>query len=139
MLVKIDSEAVVKNWSNIRQALEHSVDENDDMDQIFFSLLTDRLTCWIGLDDDKNICGVLTTTFMDNVCNKRKSLWIYSIYSFKKVTDTMWLDGYGTLSKYARARGCDKIMAISNVEVIKKVVNKIGGDTSSTLINLPLL
>lgn len=139
MLVKIDPEMIARNWPVIRYSIEQSMGIEDSVEQILFNLLTDRMACWAFLDNNSQVMGILTTTFMDNACNKDRSLWVYSIHIFGKVSKDVWLVGYKTLSKFAKSRKCNKIMALTDVDSVRNLASQLGGDVSQTLINVPLI
>lgn len=144
MLIKLLSEQIAKYWDVIKYAVEESVppiaNENyDKMNRILEALLNGSMDCWVSVNDEnKKIEAIVVTTFSEDYCSGVRNLLIYSIFGYNEISDKSWAEGFETLSKWAKSCGCIRIIAYTDVDRIKEVVNSIGGNTRYSLVSIPL-
>lgn len=146
MLTKLIPEQIASYWDIIKEAVEKSlppkvVEDQDNMNRILESLLLGNAQCWVSHrynGNSKVLEVILTTQIIYDSMTNTKSLLIYSIYGYGKSPNSSWIDGLKTLVKYAYANNCVQIIAYSNVEKIKKLVSRLGGDASYSFLTLPI-
>lgn len=141
MLVKILKSEVGKVWSIIAPMIKMTIPNwsgNDErnMVNILESLLDGSLVGWFGYTDEEEpkLVGLVTTYFNYDIHGGDKTLTIYSLYGLHTVPKDLWMEGFTTLAKYAKANNCKGIIAHTDLENIKSIAGKLGADTKTTLI-----
>ena len=143
MLVKLLPDQVSRNWDTIGYAIENSlppiVDESDErMNNILLALLDGRMDCWVSLNGDGKINGVVSTTIMYDDLSGVRSLLIYSIFAFEWSEEEAWSEGLETLRKYAKGNDCSRITGYTEFDSIIQRVKDMGGEAKQMFISLPL-
>jgi len=111
------------------------------MNNLLMSLLDGSSQCWVSYqenDEVKSVDAILVTTFIEDFLSRTKTLQIYSLYGTKPIEDESWVVGLQTLKRYAKANGCIKVTAYSNVERIEEIVNILGGNVEWKFISFPV-
>lgn len=146
MLTKLLPEQVTRYWDILKPAIEESlppvVDEAPDkMNRILAALIGGSLHCWVSsqIKNEKRILeGVVVTKMLFDDVSDTKSLLIYCLYGYNIISSNGWKSGFATLAKWAKSRGCSRIVAYSDVPRILDIVGKLGGDTRYRYISFPL-
>jgi len=148
MLVKLVAKDISKWWSGISEGISRSLPPftkytKDRMSSILKCLMEDTLHCWVltQYDSVKNttiMYAIVTTEFTVDTVTITKNLTIFSLYALQPVPEQMWKDGFDTLAKFAKANHCNQILAFSDIPQVINIVNKLGGDTSTTLIKMEI-
>ena len=108
------------------------------------SIITNKAHIWVEhLPDAKlqvsNIRALAMTNFIYDQVSDTKSLLIYALYgNFMSEEKRSWVEGYNSLRIFAKANDCISIVAYTNLRQVVKLVNSLGGDTTTTFIQLPL-
>jgi hypothetical protein len=142
MLVQLLPDQVAKYWEQIKFAVQSSFPPTAtatdlNMNKVLTALLAGSLVAWASVDkESKKIVAIVTTTIMDDACSDSKNLLIYSLFGLSNIGKDNWTDGYETLMKYAKGKGCNKLVAFTKVDLIKKLAKYYGGDTENTLISI---
>ena len=138
MLVKLMPDQVARWWEVIQPAVEASLPPiagsiKERRSKILSSLLSGRMHCWAVCTKDKSgketiVKGIGTTTFVLDECSGAKSLLIYSAFANVKTEAEDWVDGFNTLTNFAKENKCDKIVAYTKNEKILHNAKQAGGD-----------
>jgi hypothetical protein len=145
MLVQLLSEQVAEYWNIIKYAVEGSLppianEAYDKMNRILEALLTDQMQCWVSYREEESgrvLEGILITTITGDFCSDIKSLLVYSLYGFN-ATEQAWAEGFSTISKWAKSKGCNRIIAYTDVPRIIEIIQQLGGEAKYSLVSLPL-
>ena len=143
MLVKMMPEQVMHYWDNIKEALKGTLppyvtDSPDKMMKIQAGFLGELVQCWVSVNDKPDVVGFVVTRVLYDDFTDSTNLLIISIYTFEKSTKEDWLGGFETIRKFAKGRGCDKIIAYTNEDKILKVVEMFGGVAEYTFVSIDL-
>ena len=143
MLVKLTANQISDYWEPIKNAVRSSLppttNYNDEgMNEIFKSLLSDTMQCWALVGEQGNIKVIATTAFTKDIGTKQTNLLIYSLFATggESISNSEWLDGWEGLKKFARERNVKKVLAYSNVPRVIDVVKSLGGRLEFNLISL---
>lgn len=146
MLVQLLPEQISEYWDLIAPSIEGSLPpfvyaSKEKMINILYALLSSDMQCWFIVNSKesikgKNIIAIVTTTIIEEGASKIKNLQIFTLFSRKVLTDSLFKDAYNTLSKFAKSKGCFRIVAYSDVERIISVVSRLGGETKYKFITL---
>ncbi len=112
------------------------------MNNILQTLLVDEAQCWvaekINVDTSVTRYGFCITTITEDKCSGVRNLLIYVLYGFTAVPKDEWLNGFATLSAFAKAHGCHRVVGYTNVDSVIGFVNALGGNTEYTFLSVPL-
>lgn len=141
MLVKILKSKVAEVWSVIAPMIKLTVPSwsgNDERNlvNILEAMLDGSLVGWFGYtnEEEPELVGLITTYFTYDIMGGDKSLTIYSLYGLYTIPKDVWMDGFSTIAKYAKANGCKHIIAYTDLNNVKSIAGKLGADTETTLI-----
>lgn len=146
MLNKLLPEQVAKFWDIIKFAAEQSlpptvVDSPDNMNRLLAAALSGAIAVWVTYEKKEVVVsleGIVITNFLyDNVSDTR-SLLIYSLYGYNSISSEGWREGFKGLAKYAKARGCNQIVAYTNSNAVIEAVKHLGGEASYTFVSFNL-
>ncbi len=142
MLLQLLPDQAAKYWEQVKFAIESAapptVDVSGKMNRILESLLGGDMLAWVSVDDEtKGIVAIITTTFVTDIASDETNLLLYSVYGTADMIGRKnWLGGFKTLVKFARDKGCKKIIAYTKDDNIKRLAEYFGGDTSWSLISI---
>lgn len=138
---------IAKHWDTIKagiaQALPPMVAYKPGvMGRILRALLAGELQCWVLYEkrDGRNlsIVGVATTQICADPCSGTKNLLIYSLYGHRRFSGDLWKDIIEAASNFARANGCQKMVAYTAHPVVLQAVKRAGWDTQYTYVTYDL-
>ncbi len=145
MLIKLMPEQIVRYWDFFKVGFEKSLppivgESPDRMNGILESLLIGGLTMWISFRKDAEVeaTGFIVTQIITDQPSKTNSCLLYAIYSPDGFTFEEWKEGFEGITKYAKSRDCNRLIAYSNHEAILKRAIQFGGDTSYRFISIDL-
>jgi hypothetical protein len=140
MLIALLPEQVSAYWGAIKLTIEQSAPptarKNLDMNKVLECVLSGRLQVWTLVNEEGKVLLILTTTVAEDFCSDGKSLMIFSIFGLGTVGPRNWKEGFETLKRHAASLGCDKIVAYTTEDVVRKLVRYFGGDDSYTYLRL---
>ena len=143
MLIRLLPEQAARYWDDVKVAIEESLPpivgmQSDRMSNILKSILTDEIIVWVSAEKDKNLSGIVLTTFTFDKPSGTKSLLIYCVYGYGEINRTSWIEAAETLRKFAVSQGCNRVIGYSDVSSIIKFVEGIGGETKYRLLSIPI-
>jgi len=141
MLVKLLPEQIPRVWSDIRLSVVEAyppfiVLTEDALSNILKSLLIGAMDCWVIVTEEKKAIGIILTSFNEDFCSGSRSLNVYSMWSSGGLTKKIWLDGWNTLTKYAKGKGCSLMVGYTNVPSIINLFRKMGGEAEMTFLRM---
>lgn len=142
MLVKLLPEQVAEGWDSlwfgISQALP-PIAKNKPMTRtrVLQSLLEMKSECWVNAEDGK-INAVLLTTVSEDELSGTRTLLLYALFGYAKITGSDYVEAVELLLRYAKSKGCDTVSAYTNSELLKKIAMKLGGSAEYSLIEFPI-
>ena len=110
---------------------------NEKLTVVLEKLLSDKLTCWYGYDDDK-VHTVILTELLEEPSTKTKNLLIFTISIIDKVQPDEYVSMLETLRKYAKANRCANVYCYSSNEKLTNLFQTYGADTSYNLVKYEL-
>ena len=147
MLVKLLKTDIPKVWESIAPMIEEAVpiwvnkEEENTMVKILESLMIGTLTGWlIQSQDGSELLGMGTTNIVRDEHSGAKTLIIYTLYSVspKPVASEIWVDGFDTIIRYAKAEGCTSIGAFTQESNVVALASSMNADVSTTYIKWSL-
>ena len=146
MLVMLLPDQIAEKWDLIKRGVEIAVPPTVSssprvINNILMGLLEGSAQCWVEyeVESKKNVVyGFVITTIMEDFLSGARNLLLYSLFGAKPLEDAIWVRGLETMRKYAKANGCEKVVAYSNVERIEEVVKSLGGKVEWKFISFPV-
>ena len=147
MLVRLIPEQIANLWDMIKYALENSppivVEQRGDkwINKVLEQALNGSIEIWAAYkrsEEGAKFEGIVITSFEIDKFVRQKSLLIYYVFSFRETAPSTWIEGLKVLTKYAKSRGCVRVIAYSNVPEIVSISEKLGGDVSTTFITFDI-
>ena len=139
MLTKLLPEQISKFWDVIKYAVEESLppivgEHPDKMNRVLASAMSGDLSIWAAHVENKFEAILCTRILFDDVSNTR-NLLIYCFYGYEVINKQSYVDGIRTLVNYAASKRCSQIIAYTDSEYIRRVVNYLGGEAIYTFIS----
>jgi hypothetical protein len=140
MLIKILPNQVVDHWDILSYGIQQSlppitIESPLRMNNILESLIIGRMDLWLSTEDNK-VKGLIVTSITYDKNSDVQDLLIYSLYGYNNLLMKNIKEGLETLKIYARAKGCKRITAYSNVESVIKFMESYGASTF-TYLSIP--
>lgn len=131
MIIKLIPKQVPVFWEAIKVATTQA-DEVDSKDlqsylnELLHALLSDKAQCFVGLDDNRTLIGILITRIgIDKITND-KFLLLQAVYTWEKLEDQVWKDTYDLFRSFAIKEGCKELLCNSRNPAIWNKVGMLG-------------
>ena len=139
MLKKLDNRQVSENWHELKQAVQKAFPRQPKdvdlwMNRLLTMILSNEGAVWVGLDEEGKIIFVLVTLFIIDPCSMEKHLFIYSLFGYRVIPQSLWEEGPKALEAYARDTGCSAVVGYSEVPRVVEMAGKLGADVKTTYI-----
>jgi hypothetical protein len=148
MLTKLLPDQISDHWDIIKYAIAESLPPTagegpDKMNRILSSLLTGKAECWISSTiTEENVRRFEAVSICkiqyDDISNT-KNMLIYSLYGYEKIDRDSWTQAFITLGKYAKSRGCSRIVAYVNLPYLIELAKEFNANVDYTLVSFPIL
>jgi len=143
MLLRLLPEQIPQYWDEIKEGILRTIPVGipDRAAKILNKLLLGTAQCWLSYHRGGNetrdgvvMDAVIITVIVEDQVHDVLNLDIYALWSIDTTRRSSWIEGIEALKKYARKKGCSRIIGRSNVESILEFVRKAGGQAEYTLI-----
>ena len=143
MLTKLLPDQISQFWDLIKNAINESLPPTvgghpDRMNRILTSLIANKIDCWASYkrtEDMNSFEGLLLTQILYDDASNTRNLLIYCMYGYESVDSESWNEGLRTLIKYAIGKGCNQVIAYSNIPNVINLAKRLGADTEYTFIS----
>ena len=141
-------EQTVHYWDKVKGLVDDAIpkipgETENKMNNILANLLSGKFLGWfdyyVDKEGNKKTDGIIITTILKDDVTETKSLLIYCIAAFSKVPMKNWKDSLKGLGKYAKSRGCSRMISYSIpkiVPIIKRAWSNSSGEYC--LVSYPL-
>lgn len=143
MVIKLLSVQIPTFFEAIKTAVI-SADEVDEKDQqpyfneLLHALLNDKAQCFIALDEERILKGLLITRVMTDKILDETYLSLGSIYAWAKLSDTNYKEAYDLLMRFAEKEHCKYIQGRSRHDHVKGIAKSLGFTERFTVFDLQL-
>lgn len=142
-----DPEHVAHNWPIIRLSLLKSWPEGSTLSEealanIQVAMGEGVMDCWMVIqqleDRSQKILAVMTGYPSSDGLVGDKSYHIFSLFGFGYLPNELWRTGFEAIAQRANSLGCSELTAISSNARVIKMLEWLGGDSSTRLVRVPL-
>ena len=131
MIIRILPTQIPQLWEQIKFACVQADEVNkEDMpsyfNELLHALLSDKAQCFIRLNDDRTLLGLIITRILVDKITGRKSLFIQALYSWKNVEDKEWQDDFSFIREFAKHEQCERISFESRNNRVWKIAEFLG-------------
>lgn len=146
MMTKLLPSQVSDFWPIIKYAIEQSLpptvgEHPDKMNRILSAALSNILDVWAVYDrtEEKiNMNAILVTKITYDDASSTRALMLYCLYGYDKMSEENWSGSFGGLVKYAKSKGCTRIIAHSSVPYVIERAKELGADAEYTLLSFDI-
>jgi len=146
MLVKLLPDQIAKNWETISYAIEQALppvagESDEKMNNVLMALLDGRMDCWVSYkngDDGMTMDAVVSTTMLDDGITGARNFLLYSIFTFDWADDNTWKEGFEALAKYAKSKGCSKIVGYTSFDSMIDRAKEMGAEAEFMFVSWQL-
>ena len=94
----------------IKAEAVHEKDLPDYLLELLHDLLSNNAQCYFRLDPEtREVLGLGVTKFLFDRITKRKTLLIRSVYSFKRISRSVWDEARDLVYDMAQEEGCEEV------------------------------
>lgn len=141
VLIRLTTDQISNFWDIIKYSVEESLPsvaklEAGTMGEILDDLLSGTADCWVSYQRGNNnkIDGVVVTKVVIDDISRTRNLLIYSVFAYTQSVKESWLEGLVVLGKWAKSKKCYQVLGFTTEPKVVQIVNKLGGDSSTTLV-----
>ena len=141
MLLQLTSNQISSHWDEIKDHLQYTLSpimeiSEATLNNIFEGLIAGTSQAWIIIGDapEHSIYAMAVTSFSYEPGTNTKNLLIYSLSGYRHIPDELWKSALDGAKAFAKANGCFKLMAYTQVDRITAISNSVGGNTNTRLI-----
>ena len=141
MLLRLEPDQINRYWEALKKLVASALppttlEEEATSNNIYKNLLSGDMHCWVAVKGKTSYAVVVTTFQYDTVGTW--SFLIYALVGVQYLNLDSWKIIFNTLSKFAKANHCKRIIAYSNVERIIRISKTFGGEAKYTFITIPV-
>jgi len=106
---------------------------------IFAALLRAEMQLWLAFAKVKGelrAVAMVITTIEEDACSGVRNLLIYSLYGLDIIPDGLYMTSLETLRKWAKARDCHRIVALTGNERVIQMIQAFGGDSTYRMVTI---
>ena len=140
MLIKLLPEQIPTYWDEIKEGMLRTIPVGvpDRASKILNKLLLGSAQCWLSYhrneSNEPEVDAVIITVVVEDQVHDTINLDIYALWSIGEMQRSSWIEGVEALKKYAKKKGCNRVIGRSDVESILEFVRISGGEARYTLI-----
>jgi len=140
-ITKLNPQDIMNYWPQIKECINaslppHIKDCAESLLKIQENLLIGILDCWMGYEpgNQSKVYALATTGIVTDEFSGTRNLLVYTLSTLNPHPQAIWHESLEYLSKYARSKNCENIIAYTNLPEVENIVLRIGGDTSWKLL-----
>lgn len=131
MVIKLLSVQIPNFWEAIKLAVVKAdeVDEKDQqsyLNELLHALLNDKAQCFVRLDDERKLIGILITRIMENKQSGEQYLFLQVLYSWQFQKPETWLKEFEIVKDFAKSTNCKYLSCTSNNKRAWEIYASIG-------------
>ena len=143
MIIELLPAQVPSFWEAIKLATiwADEIEEKDRqvyLNGLLHSLLNNKSQCFVRLNDERKLQSLLLTKIIINKINGDKSLYVHGLYSWEKIEEKEWQEGFDLVRKFAEQQQCKNISGETRIPKLGQFAKEVGGREKSRMFVLDL-
>ena len=135
MIIKLQPDQITLFWDMIKRCMIVSNDipkefHQDYANSILVKLLSGKLQAWIlykkNNEEKKLIHAIFITSIIDEKFHGIRVLGVEGVYGFRVLDDKLIQECYTKTEEFAKANGCNVLMADYTLERVKDILLSTG-------------
>lgn len=131
MVIKLLSTQIPAYWEYLKFAKMRADELESDKLQpylvgLLHDLLNDKAQCFIRLDDNREIIGILITSLIIDKITDIKQLCLQCVFSRKNVDTKEWEEDFKLIKDFATQEKCKYIYFDSKVAKLWQIAESVG-------------
>lgn len=131
MVIRLIPKQVPQFWESIKYAVKNAdCDEGTDFpaycNELLHSLLNEKAQCFVRLDEERKLIGVLVTRIMENKQTGEQYLYLQALYSWQFQRPEVWLKEFEILKDFAKSTNCKYLSCTSSNKRAWEIYASIG-------------
>lgn len=136
--IKITPEQIMHYWNYLRDCIEEALppyikNNPESFIKIQENLLIGKMECFIGIEGSQTYAVAITQVVFDE-CTNTKNLLLFSLNVIQEKNKEIWVEGLEFLKRYAKGKGCFKLIAYSLNPNAIGIAAKLGGDVETRIL-----
>lgn len=133
MLLLLMPDQVPSYWEDIKEGLGRALPEGgpDRRGLILQGLLLGTIEMWLSYRKEKGgsvvEAGIVTAVVKDYI-HDTLNLLVYAAWAVGETTWDSWREAIASLKKYAKSRGCNRLVTLSNEKIFLDLAEATGGE-----------
>lgn len=144
-LIKLLEDQVAQYWEVIKYAIRQSLppityDSDEKLNNLLEALLLGKLQCWVvsANPEDVKTEALITTRISEDEVSRTRSLLIYTLFSFKPLSEEVVNALRDGLLRYAKANKCSRVIAYTKDANVLSIATKYGMTSSYTFLSFDI-
>ena len=136
MLLRLTPDQVSDNWPLIKIVIDELLGEDEVRDMKILQLMISEIM-HVFSSYEKNsgrFEAIIITSFAFDEIISQKSLIIYGLRAFNRVSKNSWEEGFTGVQNFAKGMGCQKIVAYTKDPMVVNLGKKFGFYSESFLV-----
>jgi len=131
MIIKLLPNQIPFFWEAIKFATKQADEvESNNMqpyfNELLHALLSNKAQCYVYLNNDRILVGLLITRLKIDRITKDKFLFIQAVYAWRLLSDQVWRDTYNMVRSFATNEDCKYLLFNSSNPAIWGRTEKLG-------------
>lgn len=137
MLLLLMPDQVHAYWEDIKKGMHEAVPESvPDRDaKVLRQLLLDTMQVWVSYrkeEDEVVVDGAVITALVDDQVHETRNLLLYCLWAIGQSHQSTWLEGMEALKKYAKSKGCNRVIGYTEQENVIGLCRHTRGEARYT-------
>lgn len=121
MLLLLMPEQIHAYWGEIKEGINKAVPQSvPDRDaKILRRLLIGIAQAWVSYRREEGkvvVDGGVITVLIDDQVHETRNLLLYCLWAIGETHQSTWLEGMEALRKFAKSKGCNRVISYSDLE-----------------------
>lgn len=141
MILQIMPDQIPSYWDEIKEGLGRALPSGgpDRRDLILQGMLLGTIQMWIIYrkeNDGYIVEGGTVTAVIDDVIHDTKNLLNYATWAIEgeEISKDSWFELLESLKNYARSKGCNRLVAFTEIQSIIRFASVTGGEAKYTFV-----
>jgi len=139
MLLLLLPEQIHTYWEDIKEGMHKAVAQSvSDRDaKVLQKLLIGMMQVWISYDkegDETVVNGAVITALIDDQVHETRNLLLYCLWAISETHQSTWLEGIEALRKFAKSKGCNRVVSYSDLDNILGLCRLTKGEARYTFL-----